>query len=102
MEILFKSNSKLFIIQNNKLVIKKIEDINQLDNVPYILDQPIIYNADLKGKHINGRFDVYYELKDEALCYQRKIKGYYIINKSKLIVDYTQVNINKILDEDII
>lgn len=102
MEILFKSNSHLFIIQNNKLEIKRIEDINQLDNVPYILDQPIIYNADHKDNLLFGRYDVYYELNDEALCYQRKFKSYYIIDKSELIVDYTTVNINNLLNGDII
>lgn len=100
MEILFKSNNKIFFIEVDELDWNYIEVIGgKFNNVPHINELPILY-------HIidnTFKYPVYYEYKNRALI--KSINGndaFDVITFEEKDKDYTQVNINNIINGNII
>lgn len=97
MEILFKSNDRIFFIKDDELYDDYIRPIYKpiLDEVPHIDNNPIIY-------HCHG-LPAYYEYKNKTLIksiINDEIFG--IVSFEEKDKDYTQVNIIKILNGNII
>lgn len=97
MKILFKSDEKIFFIKDDKLDWNYIKIIgDNYDDIPNIEDQPILYHINVDNiscpvYYDNG--DSYYIIKEDSFYL------YYEVNPNK---DYTQVNINNMLNENII
>lgn len=101
MKILFKSNSKIFYINEyNNLSSEPIVSFDNIDisNIPYVLDQPLLYHA-----HYITKLEVYYQHNGYALCYVRNLKTYHILDVNTFDkIDYTQANINNLKNGNII
>lgn len=108
MKILFKSDEILFYIEDDILDALYLNNIYtylyklkiDISKIPNIETQPILYHIH-KGNSI--KFPVYYEYKNRAIIkYINDGDIFSIITLEDKDKDYTQVNINKILNENII
>ena len=92
MEILFKSDYRIFFIKDDELCFEYIISINKpiFDEVPHIDNNPIIY-------HCHG-LPVYYEYKNKAIFKTINDDKFGVITLEEKDKDYTEVNINKILN----
>ena len=99
MEILFKSNDKVFFIEHDRLddwsFIYRIDIDIDTTNIPHLENQPIIYHIYIDGtnyKHI----PIYYEHKGSVIC--KYNSRFAIISTYDTIKDYTEVNIKKLVE----
>ena len=101
MKILFKSDERIFFIEYDELYWNFIImiDVN-LNDIIHIKESPIIYHL-IDNNH---KYPVYYEYKDRYIIFDDILNYYKMIYDISDVYqkDYTQVNINKILNGNII
>lgn len=105
MEILFKDNSYVFYIEHdilleyNNLEFFRDED---LINVPHLKDVPPLFSA--YSPENNTKHYVYYRHNGREIVRNYHDKNFHFVSFifEDDIIDYTEYNINKILNEDII
>lgn len=103
MEILFKSDYNIFILENDKINIKAINQTNlDISNVKNLNDcSPL---CELR-EPLGDVYDIYHIHNKQAILYSREndFNEFFI---SRIydgdILDYTRVNINNILNGNII
>lgn len=104
MEILFKSDDKFFLLKDGKLTFLYIKSYPNIpsDEIPHILRFPILYHLKLDEP---SSCPVYYEHGDFVVCsykYNFHKEDITIFNHTHYSKDYTEVNINKLLDGNIV
>ena len=103
MKILFKSDYNIFILENDKINIKGINQTNlDISNVKNLNDcSPL---CELRGP-LGEVYDIYHIHNKQAIIYssEKDYNGFWL---SRIfdgdILDYTRVNINKLLNGNII
>lgn len=103
MEILFKCDYRFYYIVNGSLRSSVLWTCPQsLDDVKHLDDVDIIYH--IKDSVYNQGFPIYFKL-DRNVIYKNGLKEYHVwhLNDKEIQnIDYTEVNIKKILDGNII
>lgn len=96
MEILFKSDDRIFFIKDDKLdwlfIDRIVVDIDTT-NISHLENQPIIYHIYIHGTIY---IPIYYEHKDSVIC--KHNNRFAIISIYDTIKDYTEVNIKKLVE----
>lgn len=92
MEILFKSNNRIFFIEDDELYDDYIKPYHKpiFVEVPHIDNNPIIY-------HCHG-LPVYYEYKNKAIFKTINDDKFGVITLEEKDKDYTEVNIKKLAE----
>ena len=103
MEILFKSDFDIFILENDRIYIKGINQTKlDISNVKNLNDcSPI---CEIRGP-LGDTYDVYHIHDKQTIISSsdRDYNGFFLTRMfDSDVLDYTKVNIKKLLDEDII
>lgn len=104
MEILYKCNKKIYYLDKyGTLDSKSIKDKSLCDNIPHLDNQPVLYMYKQCIFGIEETLNVVHEHHDNFVIVKDSVGGYHLdYIGSSCKKDYTESNIRRLKDENII